>query len=95
MLFEDKHFGKPISEELSQYLMKWTTIKNRSSVFEKTGISVSLLSDVIARRRNITRNNSIGILQLMEIAVQNCNNKIAFAKEAKGHIEKVLQCQNK
>ena len=90
MLFEESHFGKPISEKLSEYLKEFTTTNDRANVSEKCNVGTSIIRDVVFRYRTITANNSEAIIELMRIAIKNCMNKMASAKSAKQYLESNL-----
>lgn len=86
-LFQQESFGKPISEQLSDYLKQYTSNHDRANVAEKTGVSISTIRDVSYRNNMVTENNSIAMLELMKIAVVNCTNTIQHAKKAKEYLE--------
>lgn len=90
MLFDETQHGKPISEQLSQYLRDWTSKQDYANVFLDTGVSQSTIRDVIHRTNNLTENNSKAILEMMKVAVKNCTNKIEYAKRVKKEFEKCL-----
>lgn len=69
--FKSNSYGKPISEELSKNLKKYTSKDDRANVSIKTGISVSTIRDVVYRVNMLTENNSVGILELIKVAVSN------------------------
>lgn len=91
MLFDKTHIGKPISELLAKYLKEWTTQQDRINVCRKTGVGLSTIRDVVYKGNSLTDNNSVAIIELMKIAVANCNDRIQFAKKAKTYIEKVIE----
>lgn len=87
MLFTQEHFGKPISEQLSQYLKDFTDNNDRANVSAETGIGTSTIRDVTYRNNALTESNHKAILELMKIAVKNCTNKIQYAKRVKQELE--------
>lgn len=86
-LFQQESYGKPISEQLSKYLMSYTGKEDHAKVSEKTGISISTIRFVASRTNTVTENNSTAMLELMKIAVINCTNTIQHAKKAKEYFE--------
>jgi hypothetical protein len=92
MIGDPQHFGKPISEMLSKYLLEFTDQTDRANVSQQTSISTSTIRDVVYRRNTLTETNYIGIVELMRIAVANCTQKIKTSKQAKSFIE--IQLKN-
>lgn len=90
MLFESHHYGKPISEQLSEYLKEFTNNNDRANVSEKTNVGTSIIRDVVYRSRTVTENNSEAIIELMRIAIYNCTHKIERATEAKDYLTEQL-----
>lgn len=91
MLFEESHFGKPISDKLSNYLRKHTDKFDRANVSTKTNIGTSTIRDVVLRTNSLTESNSKAILELMKIAVKNCTFSIKSTSEAKEELETMLK----
>ncbi|MEH0007613.1 MAG: hypothetical protein V6Z82_02700 [Flavobacteriales bacterium] len=89
-LFKKRHFGKPISGQLSAYLIGHTSCLDRSKASVKTEVSTSTIRDVIYRRNPVTENNARAIVELMRIAVHNCIHSIEEATAAKKHLEILL-----
>lgn len=92
-LFTEDQFGNPISEKLSKYLRDWTDKEDRANVasMPTVNVSTSTIRDVVFRSNNLTKDNSFAILELMKIAVANCNNRIAYAKKVKRELEPILE----
>ncbi len=90
MLFEPKHFGKPISVELSDYLRQWTTKEDLLQVFETTQVSVKRLQAIMYRKRKLTSANAEGVIRLMELAIRNCTHKIQYAKKSERVLKSML-----
>lgn len=89
-LFEKEHFGKPISTELSNYLRTYTDKFDRADISTKTSVSLSTIRDVIHRSNTLTENNSKAIVELMKMAIKNCENKIVKSTEVKEELELML-----
>jgi len=90
MLFEEHHYGKRISEKLSEYLKEFTDVNDRADVAEKMEVSSSIIRDVVYRTRTITANNKDAIVELMRVAIKNCMSRMASAKTAKTFLESQL-----
>ena len=97
-MIESKEFlGKLISEELSDYLRKYTNKFDRIKVSEMTGINsgTSTIREVIYRNVNLTESNSKAIKELMRIAIKNCMKKRNHSIKAEQHLKKkVLHFNN-
>lgn len=91
MLFEEDHYGKLISNELSEYLKEWTTSHDRIEVAEQSDLSKSLIESVMRRDRSLTKSNSIGIVNLMRKAIHNCTHKIQRAEKVKKQLDYLLK----
>lgn len=85
-------YGKPISEELSNYLIEFTNKKDVADVATKTGLSISTIDYVRRRSNTITENNQVGIVELIKRAVKNAENSISRAKRCKQDLGKTLDC---
>ena len=57
-LFEEKHYGKPISEQLSGYLRTYTDKHDRANVSVETGVGTSTIREVMYRTNPVTKRNS-------------------------------------
>jgi hypothetical protein len=88
-MFQSEDFGKPISEELSENLKKYTSKDDRADVSIKTGISVSTIRDVVYRANMLTENNSIGIIELIKVAIAN----IETAAHVKSYLEQLISVE--
>lgn len=90
MLFEEHHYGKRISEQLSEYLKEFTDVNDRADVAERMNVSSSIIRDVVYRTRTITDKNKDAIIELMRVAIKNCMSRMASAKSAKTFLESQL-----
>lgn len=91
MLFEQEHFGKPISVQLSEYLKANISKNDLADVATKTDVSISTVRDVMYRNNGLTENNSTAIVELVKIAIANCNNMIGETRRAKSFLEKLME----
>jgi hypothetical protein len=90
MLFEQKHFGKPISEELSVFIREYTDNSDRANASVLTGVGTSTIRDVSYRTNSLTKENSKGILQLLKIATKNCYLRIKKGNQDAEYAEEIL-----
>lgn len=74
--------GKPISSQLSEYLMEWTNEKDVIAVAAQVNMSYSTVRDLRRGQNNVTDNNQQAIISLVQLAAKNCNNKLAYAKQS-------------
>lgn len=87
MAFE---YGKPINENLSNFLLEFTTKKDIADVSASTGVSISTIDYVKRRNNTVTENNERAMIELIKVAVRNSDAKIKRAKECKRELEKIL-----
>ncbi len=90
-LFEEHHFGKPISEELSRYITKHTSTNDRADVARHTGVGTSTIRDTCYGASSVSKRNSVAIIEMMRKAVYNCTHKINTAMKAKSVLETHLR----
>lgn len=91
MLFENEHFGKPISVQLSEHLKANISKNDLADVATKTDVSISTVRDVMYRNNGLTENNSTAIVELVKIAIANCHNMIGETRRAKSFLEKLIE----
>lgn len=91
MLFEQQHYGKPISELLSDYLKANTTSNDIAIVAEQTGVSMSTIKYVIYRTNSLTEANSGAIIEMVRKAIENCKTKIEDSLKAKTFLEDQME----
>jgi len=90
-LFDTEHYGKIISEQLADYLNKYTTASDRANVSEATGVGVTTLRNIVYRTNNLTENNSIGVLELMRTAIANAKQEKSNAINAVKYFSKQVE----
>lgn len=91
MLFEEKHYGSPISEKLSEIIRRYTDKDDIADTSRRTDISVSTIRDVIYRRNSLTENNSGAIVAMAGIAFRNCLDSRQQADEDTEYFAKELK----
>lgn len=87
MLFEEQHFGKPISELLSEYLKAHTTNNDIAIVSASTRVSMSTIKYVMYRTGSLTEANSVAMVEMVKRAIGNCKTKIEDSLKAKSYLE--------
>lgn len=91
MLFEEHHYGSPISEELSEIIRRYTTSRDIAEVARNEKAGTSTIRDVLYYRNSLTKKNADAIIEMAKIAFHNCMNQRKqtekdaefFAKEIK------------
>jgi hypothetical protein len=92
MLFEQKHFGKPISEKLSRILIDYTNNYDKLEATKGTNIgSVDTIKAIIGRARNLTEQNSEAIINLARIAFVKVGMEKERAEESEDYLLEELQ----
>lgn len=91
MLFEQEHYGKPISEQLSDYLKTNTTNNDIAIISEQTGVSMSTIKYVMYRTNSLTEANSGAIVEMVRKAIYNCKSKIEESMKAKTFLEDQME----
>lgn len=91
IILKNEKFGNPISEKLSTYLRTYTGKDDRANVSTVTGVGASTIRDVVFRTNSLTRNNSKGIIELIKLAIHNCENSIDDAEIAIDELQSVLK----
>jgi hypothetical protein len=87
---KDQEIGGRITEELSEYLKRWTSGRDRSDAAEKNNITGETLSSIVTRRRNLTENSYPALLALVSIAMLNIDTHSEEAQEADSYLSKLL-----
>lgn len=83
-MFKETDFGKPLNEKLSELLKKHTKSTDRTRVYEETGVGMDILRRVVYRdNANLTPENSVGVLELVGIALERCNEAYKDRRELK------------
>lgn len=90
VMLRNERFGQPISEKLSKLLRAYTGKYDRSRVARLTGVHTSTIRDVSYGTNSLTENNSKAIVELIRIAIDNCNNSVTDAREAVSELEDIL-----
>lgn len=90
MAFTQENYGKPISEQLSYYLRKYTGNHDRADVSVKTGVGTSTIRDVSYRNNALTEENSKAITELVRKAIENCQSNITESAEAVEVLKELL-----
>ena len=89
-MFEEDHYGKPISERLSIILRRNTTKDDFANVAANTNISISTIRDVVYRTNSLTKSNSKAIKELVRVAFENSLAKQLQAENDKQFLDKKL-----
>ncbi|OPB96877.1 hypothetical protein BAS10_07455 [Elizabethkingia meningoseptica] len=82
--------NQPINNSLSEYLKEFTSNNDRADIHIETGVSASLLKDLIYRRRNVTEDNRKGLIALINVARSNASNQISLAIKCRDDLKELL-----
>lgn len=70
-IFEEKDFGKPISERLSEILRRNVSKDDYANIAIRSNVSFSTIRDVVYRTNSLTKANATAICLLMHAAFEN------------------------
>ena len=73
-IFEHKHFGTPISKELSNYIIYNFEKGDIKEVAEKHSYNSLTLTAIVRRNRNLTEANAPMVIDLFRRCIQNYNS---------------------
>lgn len=82
--------GSRISEELSDYLQKYTGGRERSEAAEKAQVSDQLIHSIVNRRRPMTAYSHTAIIELVKIAIAKCEEEGEQAEAGKEYMKSLL-----
>lgn len=90
-IFEEKDYGKKISEKLSNYILKHTDGFDIMEVCLKMKYSSETIKAVLRRHRNLTPNNSKPVIELFKIAMKGYadTKRLGNSKEIKELSKKI------
>lgn len=91
VLLKEEEFGRPISEKLSNYLRAYTDKDDRADVAATTGVGTSTIRNVIFRSNSLTEDNSKAIIEMVRIAIENCESRMKNAREAVKDLKSSLE----
>jgi membrane-bound ClpP family serine protease len=73
-IFEHKHFGTPISKELSNYIIYNFEKGDIKEIAEKHHYNPLTLTAIIRRNRNLTEANAPMVIDLFRRCIRNYNS---------------------
>ncbi len=89
IILKNQEVGSRITEDLSTYLMRWTTMSDRGDAAEIAQISGETMSAIVKRRRNVTENTYPALVALVNIAIKNCSTASEEAGKAQKFMKKL------
>ena len=89
-LLKHENFGNPISEKLSNYLRAHTSKDDRANVAITTGVGTSTIRNVVFRSNTLTEDNSKAIVELVKVAIENCQKSIGEESQAMKALKEIL-----
>lgn len=93
---EFKH-GEPISEELSEVIIFWTTAKERSRIAVENDLATNTVQRMIDRSRSVTSRTEKALLQVCKTALDNRASRINYEsnKEKRSILDKIHEIAKK
>ena len=89
-IFEHKHYGDPISQLLSNYIIYNQTHGDVKEIAEKHGYNPLTLTAIVRRNRSLTEANAPMVIDLFRRCIQNYNSN-QRTKESINHL--ILKAQ--
>lgn len=86
-IFEHKHFGTPISKELSNYLISQKEKGDIKKIAEKHHYNPLTLTAIVRRNRNLTQANAPMVIDLFRRCIRNYNSN----QKTKESINELIQ----
>jgi len=87
-IFEHKHFGKPISEEMSRYIIYNQGKGDIKEIAEKYYYNPLTLTAIVRGYRNLTELNAPMVIDLFRRCIQNYNSNQRTKESINELIEK-------
>jgi hypothetical protein len=87
-IFEHNHFGKPISKELSNYIIYNQGKGDIKEISEKYSYNPLTLTAIVRRNRNLTESNAPMVIDLFRRCIQNYNSNQRTKESINELIEK-------
>lgn len=87
-IFEHKHFGTPISKELSNYIIYNQRIGDIKEIAEKHSYNPLTLTAIVRMNRNLTEANAPMVIDLFKRCIQNYNSNTEIKESINELIEK-------
>lgn len=90
-MFQENHYGKPITEKLSTILRRNVSKNDFANIAGKTNISFSTIRDVVYRTNSLTKSNSKAIKMLVNLAYENSIAKKLVAEGDTLFLDKTMR----
>lgn len=92
-MLKNEKFKKPISGELSEYLRKHTSGRDRMMAAVNTRVSSSTINSLLLttdKRASLQETNIEAVKELIRIAIKNCETSIEDSKKAMKELKSIL-----
>ncbi len=86
-MFTEKDYSKPLTEQLSVVIRRYTTREDIANAAAKSKVSISLVNRVVYRTASLTENSTEAIELLITEAIENCADRMEQAKEDLKYLE--------
>ena len=89
-IFEHKHFGTPISKELSNYIIYNQRNGDIKEMAEKHSYNPITLTAIVRMNRNLTEANAPMVIDLFRRCIQNYNSNQRTKESINNLIQKAI-----
>lgn len=89
-IFEHKHFGTPISEELSNYIIYNQRLGDIKEIAEKHHYNPITLTAIVRGNRNLTESNAPMVIDLFRRCIKNYNSNQRTKESINNLIQKAI-----
>ncbi|MAX50559.1 MAG: hypothetical protein CMH22_01090 [Methylophaga sp.] len=86
-----EEIGNKPSNQLCDYLKKYTTGKERAQASVNSGVGIHTIISLGVGRATITEQNIKGLIELVYLAIENCAAQAAEYKDAGNKLKKLLK----
>lgn len=86
-IFEQKHYGNPISKKLESYIIYNQKIGDIKEIANKHGYNPLTLTAIVRGNRNLTQDNAPMVIDLFKRCIDNYNSN----ERAKESINELIQ----
>lgn len=91
MELKGEQIGKPISEDLKNYLAPYRTDQAYAEAAVNSGVGFHTIKNVAIGRGIISEDNVAGLVELVSIAIKKCITQAKEANVTKAKLQKLLK----
>tara|TARA_R110000764_G_scaffold4017_3_gene16591 strand:- start:3961 stop:4236 length:276 start_codon:yes stop_codon:yes gene_type:complete len=89
-IFEEKHFGNPISKQLETYIIYNQSKGDIKEIAEKYSYNPITLTAIVRGNRNLTEGNAPMVIDLFKRCIQNYNSNQRTKESINELIQKAI-----